>query len=170
MGKRVKQACRQRRAVKSERRRYCLPRQGMIRQLPMADKAQTHPVYFIFQTLAPALTAERIPARAAKADSASRCPGVSSKVKDPAGRGRLAQQKRLLPRGTASGRVKTQKTDSGCYRFVGRTVITGMSAPLTTFSATEPKRIRSMPLRPCVPMMIRSAPIVPTIFRISSAA
>lgn len=34
------------------------------------------------------------------------------------------------------------------YYLPGRTVSTGMGELLTTFSATEPKRMRSMPVRP----------------------
>lgn len=39
----------------------------------------------------------------------------------------------------------------------GRMVRTGTFDWVTTFSATEPNRILSMPLRPCVPMTMRSA-------------
>ena len=52
----------------------------------------------------------------------------------------------------------------------GRMVSTGMSAFLTTFSATEPKRMRSMPLRPWVPMTMMSTFSSWARFRISSAA
>ena len=58
---------------------------------------------------------------------------------------------------------------AGTY-LLGRTVSTGMDAFLTTFSATEPKRMRSMPLRPWVPMTMRSAPSSLARVRISSAA
>ncbi len=54
--------------------------------------------------------------------------------------------------------------------YSGRTVNTGMGALLTTFSATEPNRMRSMPLRPWVPMTIMSAPFSWATVRISSAA
>ena len=39
----------------------------------------------------------------------------------------------------------------------GRMVKTGHLELLTTFSSTEPKRMRSIPVRPWVPMMMRSA-------------
>lgn len=42
-----------------------------------------------------------------------------------------------------------------CQAF-GRTVITGIVAVLTTFSATEPKSILSMPVRPWVPITMIS--------------
>lgn len=53
---------------------------------------------------------------------------------------------------------------------VGRMVRTGQVAFLTTFSATEPKRMRSMPLRPRVPMTMMSACSLSAMARISSAA
>ena len=51
----------------------------------------------------------------------------------------------------------------------GLMVNTGQSAALTTFSATEPKMMRSMPVRPWVPMMIMSACCSAAALRISSA-
>ena len=53
---------------------------------------------------------------------------------------------------------------------VGRMVSTGQVAFFTTFSATEPNRIRSMPLRPRVPITMMSACSLSARARISSAA
>ncbi len=53
---------------------------------------------------------------------------------------------------------------------VGRMVSTGQVAFFTTFSATEPNRMRSMPLRPRVPMTMMSACSLSARARISSAA
>ena len=44
-------------------------------------------------------------------------------------------------------------------RIFGRTSITGIFAPRTTFSATLPSSQRSMPLRPCVLITIKSASV-----------
>ena len=94
---------------------------------------------------------------------------------------RTARNVGRTPRRTKrNGSVRGKKKEATRFRLtasrvnqsssVGRMVSTGQVAFFTTFSATEPNRIRSMPLRPRVPITMMSACSLSARARISSAA